>query len=181
MGNLLAIFILIGVANIAQVHAEDTIEIFGGPSLTFHVIDPNIVVDSNFSNKVSSDGRLIANPLFGITYGHNDGRLFSSITGFLGEDSLGDLMEGAIYERGYQFKWLQLGLAGGGYIQNDVPYHNDNIAPFRLLEVDGLGLVPVVGAAVNLHFHINDRTYVFVNNVLTPVITNTTVGLGFSF
>lgn len=158
--------------------ADTDFEVLGG-GITYHVIDPGSN-DAHFAHIISNDNRLIANPMFGLTLGEHDDRIFQSGTIFGGENSIGNSMFGGIYERGYQVGNWQLGLAVGAYEQNDNQYREKGIEPFRLTEVNGTGIVPVLGAAINYKINFSEQFYIKLNNVISPVITNSTISFGWS-
>ena len=154
----------------------DSTEIVGG-GLTYHITDSTNVTEAN-SNKVSSNGRLIDNPLLGATFVQNHSNKFQSESIFGGSNSIGKPIGGALYENGYQFGHWQLGLAAGGYLQNDNAFAERNIHPTVLTDVNGTGLAPILGGAINYQVDISKRMYIKLNNVITPTLTNTTLAIG---
>jgi hypothetical protein len=161
-----------------QSSAETNLEVLGG-SITYHILDEGGAVIN--ANKVSSDGRVIANPMTGISIVDENESRFQSVIGFVGENSVGLSMGGAMYERGYVVNHWQLGFAAGFYLQDDNAFRNAGEIPFRVTEINGCGVVPIVGAAVNYKVPLNSLIYLRINNVISPVITNTSISVGWDF
>ncbi len=154
------------------------VEVLGG-GLTYHLIDNGAA--QSFSHKLSNDGRLIANPSYGLTiYGHQD-IFFKAVTVFAGENSVGSGMAGAMYSEGVEVGHAEVGLALGGYAQDSKSFTDLGIHSFRLTSIKGLDLVPLVGVVLNYRVPLSDKVYIKLNNLISPVITNTSLSLGYNF
>jgi hypothetical protein len=126
------------------------------------------------------------------------------MTMFGGANSVGLPMSGMVYERGYAFGGLDVGWVGGGYEQNDYAWRQKTqtnqvvsvvsnnyetftttktttYEPFRLFEINGIGFVPIVGGAINYRVSLSKTTYIKLNNIISPVITNTSLAFGWNF
>jgi hypothetical protein len=135
-----------------------------------------------FDNKISGDGRLIGNPLLGVADVYDNGTIFKEEVVFIGQDSVGSLMVGGMYETGRVVgRNLEIGGAFGGYLQDDSAFAARHIQPFSIATFGTTGLVPVLGAAVNYKVRFNESTYLKLNTVLSPIISNATLSLGFKF
>ena len=156
--------------------ASADVEVMGG-GLTYHLMNPSNVSNS-YSNKVLNDGRLIANPMLGLTLVNDNGHTFSSYTGFTGEDSVGSSMLGGLYETGYDVGPIQLGIALGVYAQDDSEFVSKGVNPYQAVQIGNIGLVPIGGAAMNCKVPLTDSTYLKVNNLISPIITNTSLSYG---
>jgi hypothetical protein len=155
----------------------DSVEIIGG-SLTYHLLGNDF--DSN-SNKVSNDGRLIANPLFGLQYTTENNAYYESMALFSGDNSVGTQILGVKAAKGIKIGNLYLGLALGAYEQDDTEFNNRGIIPFEIGRLGTTGIVPVFGAEVNYKIVSYKDVFVKINNIISPVLTNTTLSVGVSF
>lgn len=163
----------------AAAHAESSFEVIGG-SLTYHVIDTSGRTNL-YSNKVSTDGRLIANPILGFQYTDQGIYEYQCIALFTGQDSVGGPIFGAKYSSGFRFGNWYVGYVLGAYEQNDKGYDNLGIVPFQVAKTGNTGVVPVLGVEADYKIVLSRDTYVKLNNIISPVITNTTISLGVSY
>lgn len=90
-------------------------------------------------------------------------------------------MAGGLYTEGVEVNGLQVGLAMGGYEQQARPYSDLGINTFRLVAVDGVDFVPILGLALNYKVELKDGVYIKLNNLIEPILTNTTLSLGYNF
>lgn len=160
----------------ARADVDTSLELIGG-GLTYHLIDNGGSVKN--VNKLSGDGRLIDNPLLGVgieieVYHF----LYQTFIGFSGANSVGKPIGGGLYEIGLVLNSFQIGLTAGAYVQNDVAFRDSGEEPFRLFEIGQYGLVPIVGLNVNYKLKLSNSVYLKLNNIITPILTNTTVSVG---
>lgn len=162
--------------------AKANMELVTG-GVTYHLVNGQ-VTGKQFSNKISEDGDLIATPALGVTFMDEESfpGEYTSLTAFAASNSVGEPAAGVMFETGEVFaKRLQIGLAFGGYLQDDREFRRRGIAPFVIAEVNNIGLAPVGGLAVNYKVDLFGDYYLRFNNILTPVITNHTVSFGKDF
>lgn len=149
-------------------HAASVEMTFGG--LTYHTIIFDDVSQS-FNNKISSDGRLIYTGLLGV--GLVNDHLTARV--FIGQNSIGDEMFGSTLAYSWDLsRRIRLGPVLGFYQQDDMKYILKGIKPFSL----GFGIVPIVGAELNIRVYQFENNYISLNTVITPVIINETISLG---
>ena len=173
MKYLLLILLLSSIS-----YADNTsVELIGG-SITYHVMDDG--ASSHYVTKWSPDGRLIFNQLYGVKLLVKDNDSYSSMTYFGGNNSIGSPIYGGIVSYGVILKDFNVGLAIGGYMQDDNAFRSVGVEPYRLTEIGSSGLVPVVGVEINYKVDLSDTMYLKLNNLLSPVITNTSLSLGFN-
>ncbi len=168
------IYVLFILLNLA--HAD--VEVIGG-GLTYHILDADTA--SSYSNKVSRDGRLIANPMIGVVFTKYEGPMFNSFTVFSGQNSVGAPMFGGLGEAGLEIQHLQVGFAAGLYSQESKPFTDIDIHSFRLLNYRGMDLVPILGLAINYKIPLYKHVYLKLNNIISPILTNTTLSVGLEY
>lgn len=162
------------------VRAEDrNLELMMG-SITYHLINFGDV-PKNFTNKLSSDGRLISNFLIGVQLIREDQVYYDSIGVFTGQNSIGDTIGGVKWSSGIHYNKLYIGGVLGAYVQDNRKFEHDGIRPFYIDEVNGTGVVPVVGVEVNYKINLSNKTYIKFNNIISPLLTNSSLSLGGSF
>lgn len=172
--------LLLVLSFLSLAHAQDSTELVLG-GVTYHVIDQENE-STRYSNKLSSDGKLILTPTIGYTKQYSlPFDEYASATLFLATDSVGQPAGGALGQWGYVFGNWQTGLVLGVYAQNDWEFHHRGIAPFECAEIGNIGLVPVGGFAVNYRVFMGKNTYIRFNNLISPVITDHTVSIGRNF
>ena len=157
--------------------SADSMEIIGG-SLTYHIIGDNF---ENFSNKLSSNGRLIDNPLYGIQYTIENGAYYESLALFSGDNSVGTQILGVKAAKGIKIGNIYFGLAFGAYEQDNTEFSNRGIVPFQVGKIGTTGIVPIFGGEVNYKIELGKDIFVKINNVISPILINTTLSLGMSF
>lgn len=158
----------------------DTIEELGPVVMTYHPTLPASICQG-FSGKLSKNGCLISNYELGLAYTIENGDKFQKFIVFGGTDSVGSNMGGLLYERGYEFWGFDVGFAIGGYLQVDQTFYDKGIAPFQLSSVNGYGIVPIMGLVLDYKIPLSDTTFLGINNILSPVITNSVLSLGWRF
>jgi hypothetical protein len=134
-----------------------------------------------FAHKVSNDGTLIANPLGAYRLIKNeDGGWYESRGLFGGENSIGEAMVGGMASQGFEFSHMRLGIAAGGYFQDNQKFRDRNVEPFSINLGSRYGLTPLLGVEFQINMPISGSTYLTIYNLVTPILTNTTIGLGWS-
>ncbi len=179
LGNLLMGIILLIIFIGEGVFAKDTLELMG-PGLTYHLMDGG--ASYLYSSKYSEDGRWIYTPSIGLRKMHVDKEsVYMSFTAFRSNNSIGSPIWGAIGGTGVQiFSHINLGLAYGGYIQNNEDFRYKNITPFSA--TGGVNaFVPLLGFNVDFQIPLSDKTFIGFNNLITPVITNHTLSVGLEY
>ena len=92
-----------------------------------------------------------------------------------GLNSIHEPIVGAYIASGIKLKRQKLGLVGGMYLQDDKKFNERGIIPFSFKQSGGIGIVPIVGGEYQYRL----TKSVFVNTLVTPVITNVGIGLQF--
>lgn len=152
----------------------DSIEFITG-GLTYH---PMMItaVSKNFVGKLTSDGKLIYNQLYGVGYTKYHDFTYNSYKFFTGHNSIGENIGGVSYSLGFTDRRLDIGLMVGIYRQ-DGELFNRKVS---YLWMDG-NYVPLVGFEFNYKVMLTDTKFIKLNNYLSPVITNHTVSIGENF
>lgn len=158
--------------------SADTFELNAG-GLTYHVLGAG--ASHNFAHQLSSDGRLIDNPVAGFSLTKEAGTFYATYAVFGGEESVGGPMAGGFYQSGITNGILQIGYSLGGYFQRDSDFTNRGVIPFRLTEVNNTDFVPLVGIALNYKLKLNDNIYLKLATFISPIILNSSLALGWSF
>lgn len=158
--------------------AQTSLEIVGG-SITYHLINPGDA--TQFSNKMSADGKLIHNPLIGIQEVHELKDEYWSLGVFVGENSIGQDIAGFKYSTGEKMGHWYIGFVIGAYEQSSSGFYDKGIVPFQVAKIDDTGIVPVVGVELNYKIVLTRDSYLKLNNIVSPAITNSSISLGFSF
>lgn len=159
--------------------ASDTIELVG-PGLTMHVIDGG--VSDKYVNKISSNGRLILTPQIGIRKTNVDKwGTYNSLALFAARNSIGSPIYGGFGATGAEFfKFFDAGLVYGFYIQNDEDFRARGIEPFSMWGNTNAA-VPLFGIELNVKIRIEDNVFIGFNNIITPILTNTSLSLGLTY
>lgn len=161
-----------------EANASTDIEVVGG-GLTYHILDAGAA--PKYSNRLTSDGRLIYSSLLGVTATDHYSVLFRSFTAFIGNNSIAEPIFGGLYEEGFEVKRLQVGIGLGAYSQENVRFTQKGIQPYRLVDFHGVGIVPIVGLVFNYRIPLTTNTYIKINNLVSPILTNTSLSLGLSY
>ena len=172
---LVSILITVSMAISAR---ADEVEVLGG-ALTYHLIDNGTA--HAYSNKLSSDGRLISNPMAGVAITTHENVFFQSYAVFFGEDSVGGSMGGGSFTSGVEVNRLQVGAIAGGYIQAAKPYTDRNVNAFRLTAINGTDFVPLLGLAINYKVPLSSTCFLKLNNIISPILTTSLVSVGFNY
>lgn len=159
--------------------AENSWELMG-PGVTYHVLD--FGTSNLYSHKLSDDGRLIYTPTIGLkkTFIDKD-YMYHSLAAFHSENSIGSPVWGVMGGVGvHMFDFFNLGLAYGGYVQNNNDFANTGIKPYSLAGNTN-AFVPLFGFEANFRFDTSDVMFLGFNNLVTPVITNHSLSLGWRY
>lgn len=166
------IFWLIVLAPVMS-HAKNYDEVLVG-GLTYHLYGGQ--GQTQFSNKLTSDGALIANPLAAYRQVIKDDEgFYKAETVFAGANSLAEPMFGYAYSGGASWGTGRVGLLAGLYLQDNSKYLDKGMIPPMLIPHGCWGPVPVVGIEV-----VNDvSSSVFVDTLITPIFLNLSFGYRF--
>lgn len=170
-------FLLMFALLSSPVLASDSAELIGG-GLTYHLTSGGA---KYFDHKLSTDGRLINNPMLGARLLQENDLHYTAETLYGGENSVGFPMGGAMFSTGWKVGGFYLGGVLGTYLQNDDQVRAAHVIPFKLFEVGSMGVVPVFGIEANYRINLNDRLYLKLNNLISPVLTNTSLSAGVNF
>lgn len=156
----------------------NSIELLYG-SYTYHLIVTG-GVERHFVNKVSNDGKLINNALYGIRFNERFDNSYRVYTLFHGENTIGEPMRGFSYSSLKMLKYVDLGFIIGAYMQDNDKYVQKGIDNFRLTNGPN-GLVPIIGLEVNMPVMLSRTIYLKLNNIITPILTNHSLSFGKTF
>jgi hypothetical protein len=146
----------------------DSVELITG-GITYHLLsDPSVT--SQFSNKLNSDGSLIANALYGVKYTSYNEIIYSSYTLFGGANSIGAPMGGAIYSYGVELDRLDVGFVGGGYFQDS--------SLFLARGIETTNFMPLLGVEVNYKIPLSEKTFIKINNLISVLVYNLSCSIG---
>jgi len=173
---MLKILVLLFISTSAFAETE-----IGVGGLSYHLAgSPELF--SRFSNKTNSSGSLIRNDMLTFKNTHRKGGYYESTAVFIGENSVGSLMSGLIFADGtYLTKNIQMGLVYGAYLQDNREFTKREINNQCAIGNAKVSLVPIIGLELNLRFPINKRTFIKLNNIVTPTVTNHTLSINVEF
>lgn len=146
-----------------------------------------------FANKISDDGKTIGNSLVSFEYirqkHKNKDDKYQKLVVFGGEDSIGTAMGGFYYSHGatkYTMNGFNVGTLIGMYFFDQDKwterYHDtSNNSPSFLHEMGVHNVNIIIGLEINYHIKIDDQMFFKINNVITPMITNHGVGIGWRY
>ncbi len=180
--HFIKLFILFSLFLISFAHAEDgrsvlSFELIGG-GLTYHMAGD---ASPYYTDKVSSDGRLIDNFIYGAGVNYIDSTgLYISIRYFKGNNSVHLPINGGTFSAGAAYKYLDVGWIIGGYVQNEYDFIATGIIPFSLNHGSN-SVVPIIGVEISPKLPLGNSFYLKLNNILTPLLTNHTISLGLNF
>lgn len=146
-------------------------------SLTQHFFNPESI-DSQFANRVSSDGSLIRNPMLGYRQVHTKDGIYDAVAYFGGQNSVGEPMFGVAWSIGSDYRGYRLGVLGGIYMQDSSQFLDKGIVPIMMIPYRGWGPTPVLGLEATKTWDLNDTTYFLINSLLTVPFINVSIGLG---
>jgi len=147
--------------------AKDTFEV-GAGSLTYHIFDPN-----NYPNQISHG--LILNPLAYYKYTKEDVVAYESYSVFTGTNSVSSAIIGGMYSFGALSGPLNLGVAIGGYKQDDSSFTKYRILP----PADDInGYVFLAGFEGSYKLMLDNRNFIKYNMMVFPNLVNWTIGVG---
>lgn len=130
-------------------------------------------VNRHNSNKITPDGRLIANPLVGLrgVCSHPEKDVFFGPLLFVGKNSIDEPIAGGGISLGFEITPTTRAAAlFAFYGQNNAKFRSRGVHPFSIYEVNATGIVPVHGIEVVW------GKAPFVNVLVSPAISN--VGIG---
>lgn len=164
---------------------------FSSSYLTHHYSKLNA---DRFANQVSEDGRTINNRLYALTFSSKEigSDTYSSFSIFGGQDSIGSPMHGFLFTGGFgevNKTGLQIGAIWGMYFYDEDAWRekfHDRVAqtPSWLVATYGEqfnGINMVFGVELNLVLSLSDSVFIKFKNNFTPMLSNHSVGLGFSY
>jgi hypothetical protein len=154
--------------------------VFG--SYTYHYMGRD-GVSKAFKNKVSSDGKLIANPTIGASYRRYKSNLFHADTFVFLKDSIGSDAFGYLRSFGGKNKdnW-HAGIIGGSYLINKKRWEEAGYKPPLRIRVNSVyTLIPVIGLQISKRFELPNDHFISFNNIFTLYVTNHTFSIGKSF
>jgi len=171
------LILLLGLLSI-RAFATNEIDFITG-SATYHIIDPTNY--GAYGPSFTSNGRGILNAVVALryTYYRDDG-VYWSVAGMAGQNSIFQPIYGGMYSRGYHYKYIDLGVIAGGYIQDDTEFTKRGLANASI----GYGshaLVAGIGVEANLNIPLDDHWIIRENNIIMPLIINVTLGLGYKY
>lgn len=152
----------------------DSFELMAG-SLTYHTLVDHSVTDY-FPHKISNDGNLIYNQLYGIGYINNQDLVYQSFRVFAGNNSIEEPMVGGAYSFGFSLKNWDNGLVIGGYFQDGASFSKKINYLWALSD-----FIPLVGFEFNYKIMLSDKIFIKINNYLSPIITNHSLSIGQNF
>lgn len=167
------LIILIILIVLKKVHANE-VELTLGSVSMHTTVDPSNV---RLSNRITNDGRFVFNPLYGVGYTINRETLYYSFKAFTGLNCVADHIYGGTASLGYSWQHIRLGGIIGGYIQDDTAFTARNIEPFSIIG-NRNALVPIIGAELIFMFKVTDTSFIKVNNLISPILMNTSIGYG---
>lgn len=173
-GNRKVIFLFSLLMSFAN--ATNYNEVIGG-SLTYHIFDPNDQ-GLNYSNRVDSTGALIQNPLLGYRQVHQSGSEYTSQTVFTGQNSIGQPMFGMAYSSGFTTGTFRFGTVAGFYFQDADAMLKRNVTPIYIIPHPGWCPSPVLGLEFIKTVEFSNDRYLILNGLVTPILLNATVGIG---
>jgi hypothetical protein len=167
--------ILILLVLFSRVGRSDSLEIMGG-SLTDHY-------QSNpaYVGKIVNSDSLIYNALLGLRYNFekHESKWNISCEVFGGFNSVQEGMVGFAGAFDYKLMdFLYIGPVLGGYTQSHSAYLSKGLVPFNIGQIGDYDIVPLIGLEINFKMDLNPTFYIKLNNVITPVLTNTSLSLG---
>lgn len=132
--------------------------------LTHHIIG----ADLDYCNQINNIGT-ISNTYFTLTAGEEKGH----VGVIAGQDSVcGNIFGGF----GEYFLTKELGVVLGAYNTNTRRYNDRGINP---LSIEGTEITPILGLNYKISLHRNERYGIILNNLVTPYILSSSIGIQF--
>lgn len=149
---------------------------------TYHLTNPENI-GNKYENKVSKDGRLIDNPMFGIGFKTVVDTAYQTNNFFGGQDSVGSPIFGIMRATGYRSSWgFHAGFVYGAYFMNNKTWVERGIMHTNALKVsDASSIVPLIGVEISQEIPLGKTIYLKLNNLITPVLTNHSVSFGINY
>lgn len=156
---------------------------FGYSMLTHHW---STTGSDRFANKASKDGRTIKNPMYSIGFTQQEKYDYTTNSVFVGSDSIGSPIVGFSRTNGKEEGIIQLGVIYGLYLydqkQWDKVYADQKYKSPSYLSSFGISNVNIIlGVELNLKFDLGSSAYFQIRNVVTPILTNHSLNLGFYY
>lgn len=148
----------------AMAYAKYSVEFVEG-GLTYHMSSAN----PEYSPKLTKDGALIYSQLQGIKLTQNK----YCVTLFTGRNSVDRPIQGMLLSYEWQYKHYYVGPVAGAYIQDNQYFYDQDIEPLT-----SNGFIPILGAVVSYRVDLNKNWFFKLNNIISPVILNSTVSIG---
>ena len=158
------------------IHAEETTTLKLG-SLTPHY---SRTASDKFDHKTSLGKQIILNPLYAIRHTEYLNDYYLAQEFFFGEDSIGSPIAGIGFAKGVYNKVGELGLVGGTYVSNTKTWDRAQVETLGV-PVGSHKLVPVMGVEANLNLFRIGELQIKLNNLITPVLSNHTIGVSWAF
>ena len=149
-----------------------------GPGITYHVIDNGVA--TQYSNKLSSDGRWIKTNQLGIRFTNTENYSYNSTALFIASNSIGSTVYGGLASTGMHIIIFDTGFVFGGYVQNNEDFRAKGIEPYSLAGNTN-AFVPLMGMEFNVKFPIGSKIFLGLNNLITPIITNHNLSIGLKY
>lgn len=171
------LILLLGLFSITAL-ADNELDLITG-SATYHVIDPTNY--GAYGPSFTSNGRGILNAVGAVRLIHyRDDGVYWSVAGMYGQNSIFQPIYGGMYSRGYHYKYIDLGVIVGGYIQDDTQFSARGLGDASI----GYGahaLVAGIGVEANFIIPLGGNWVLRENNIVMPLIINATLGMGYKF
>lgn len=137
----------------------------------------------HFRTKLNKSGTLIFNPMYGVKVFNEHEIMYTSITGFVGNNSVGRLMVGGTYSLGAKVlsDHVMLGGVVGMYGQSDSGFRKSGVIINNTPKIGDTSLIPIVGAELNFKLKLTDEVYIKQNNIVTPMLYNANLSLGIQY
>lgn len=142
--------------------------------VTIHHTNPN-QIDRKFSGCLHASCEAIYNPVLAYRMMEQTKTDYTAYTLLGGVNSIHEPIVGAYVASGLKLKRHKIGFAAGMYLQDNKKFNERGIIPFSFEQSGGIGIVPIVGAEHQYRL----TKSVFINTLVTPVITNVGIGLQF--
>lgn len=127
----------------------------------------------HFSEKIP---RGLWRPILAFKHTTYSSDTYMSYVGFMGADCIDSPITGAAFSTGFNFEYLDVGSIVGAYKYNRKAWKDANVNIGTILP-----FLPIIGLELNFKYQITDKLGVKFNNIITPVITNSSMSLIINF
>ncbi len=162
-------FLLIVLNLLLWVRPTYALDIYLG-SISHHLIVHNDA-ESSFRGRIANGGRTIVNGLLGVGDTRYQGEKYTNLRFFLGQNSIHKFMAGVAFGSGYVSQYIDYGVIGGAYGQNNRFYRDRDLKNFAI-ELGSLGVIPILGIEATFKYQLTQRMSVGLSNIVTPALTN---------